>query len=173
MVFKITKKEELYQALDKVETNSKLVSEIVETIIKPYCKDLDNYVGFIRACLKDGEHPVTDSELDDFCLNLATYIYSAGGVCEYIGIKDDISKAFYKEQFNLARSQEKGTIADKDSAAELLAQKEQIVNICYNRAFKLLKSKVENAQELLASCKKVVSRRMQEYALTNLGGAEQ
>ena len=69
MVFKITKKEELYQALDKVDTNSKLVSEIVESILKPYCKDLDNYVGFIRACLKDGEHPVTDSELDDFCLN--------------------------------------------------------------------------------------------------------
>lgn len=153
----------------KVEKDSEVINKVVEAIISPYCKDLDNYVTFIKDCLKDGEHPPTDSELEDFCLNLASYIYFAGGMCEQLGIKDDISRALYKETYNKARSsQNEGTVADKDSLAELYAQQEHLTNICYNRAFKTLKAKIENSQELLSSCKKVLTRRMQEYNLTNM-----
>ena len=156
-----------------VEGNSKTISDIVDSIIKPYSEDLDRYVLFIKDCLKDGEHPPTDEELDDFCLNLSTLIYFAGGMCEYLGIKDDISKALYKEMYHESRAKlERGTVADKDSLAELASQKESLVNVCYNRAFKLMKSKVENAQELLSSCKKVLSRRMQEYTLTQQTGGK-
>lgn len=152
-----------------VEDNSSLIDEIVSEIITPYCKDLDNYVEFIRDCLKDGENPPKDVELDDFCLNLSTYIYFAGGMCEQLGIRDDISKAVWKEVYNTNRNNlEKGTVADKDSTAELAAQQEQLTNICYNRAYRIMKSKVENAQELLQSCKKVLSRRMQETELTRI-----
>lgn len=157
----------------KVESNSKIIQDIVNNIIKPYSEDLDRYVLFIKDCLKDGEHPPTDEELDDFCLNLSTLIYFAGGMCEYLGIKDDISKALYKEMYHESRAKlEKGTVADKDSLAELASQKESLINVCYNRAFKLMKSKVENAQELLSSCKKVLSRRMQEYNLTQQTGGK-
>ena len=157
----------------KVESNSKIIQDIVNSIIKPYSEDLDRYVLFIKDCLKDGERPPTDDELDDFCLNLSTLIYFAGGMCEYLGIKDDISKALYKEMYHESRAKlEKGTVADKDSLAELASQKESLINVCYNRAFKLMKSKVENAQELLSSCKKVLSRRMQEYNLTQQTGGK-
>ena len=154
-----------------VEKNSETIESIVNDIIRPYCKDLDQYVEFIGDCLKAGENPPTDSELDDFCLNLSTYIYFAGGMCEQLGIRDDISKAVWKETYHSARSDlERGTVADKDSLAELSSQQEQLTNICYNRAYKIMKSKVENAQELLQSCKKVLSRRMQEQELTRIGG---
>lgn len=152
-----------------VEDNSDKIMEIVNSIISPYCRDLDKYVEFIRSCLCDGEQPPTSDELDDFCMNLSTHIYFAGGMCEQLGIKDDISKAVYKEVYHSARSaQTTGTVADKDSFAELEAIQEQITNICYNRAYKIMKSKVENAQELLGSCKKVLSRRMSEYELTRM-----
>lgn len=154
-----------------VENNSKTIDEIVNDIIGPYCKDLDNYVTFIADCLNDGNNPPTDVELDDFCLNLSTYIYFAGGMCEQLGIRDDISKAVYKEMYHSSRaSLERGTVADKDSLAELNSQQEQVVNICYSRAYKTLKAKISAAQELLQSCKKVVSRRMQEQELTRIGG---
>ena len=156
---------------DRVEINSKSVEGIVDDIIQPYCKDLDNYVRFITDCLKDGENPPTNNELDDFCLNLSTYIYWAGGMVEQLGIRDDISKALYKEMYHQSRSDlSSGTVADKDSLAELASQQEQLVNVCYNRAWKIMKSKVENAQELLSSCKKVLSRRMTEMELTKIGG---
>ena len=156
---------------EKVEINSKSIEDIVNDIIRPYCKDLDKYVLFIKDCLADGENPPTDKELEDFCMNLSTYIYFAGGMVEQLGIRDDISKALYKEMYHKSRADlSSGTVADKDSLAELASQQEQLVNVCYNRAWKIMKSKVENAQELLQSVKKVLSRRMQEIELTRLGG---
>ena len=153
----------------KVEDNSDALDKIVDDIIKPYCKDLDKYIVFIRDCLKDGENPPTTSELDDWCLNLSTYIYFAGGLCERLGIRDDIGKAVYKEMYHSARaSQDKGTVADKDSLAELASQEEALISSAYTRAYKTMKAKVENAQELLQSCKKVLSRRMQEQELTKI-----
>lgn len=154
-----------------IENNSKTINDIVDGIIKPYSKDLDNYVQFIKDCLADGQTPPTDAELEDFCMNLSTYIYFAGGMVEQLGIRDDIAKAVYKETYHTARQEQgKGTVADKDSLAELSSQQELLTSICYTRAWKTMKAKVENAQELLQSCKKVLSRRMTEMELTRIGG---
>ena len=120
---------------ENIESNAGALDTIVNDIIAPYCRDLDKYVGFIKECLKDGENPPTNEELDDFCMNLSTYIYFAGGTCEYLGIRDDIAKAVYKEMYHTARaSQSSGTVADKDSLAELASQEEYIVSAAYNRA---------------------------------------
>lgn len=174
MKFNLTDEEldEIHDIKADVEGKSHILDEIVADIINPYCKDLDKYVLFIKDCLKDGENPPTTDELDDFCLNLSTYIYFAGGMCEQLGIRDDISKAIYKEVYHTARANlDKGTVADKDSLAELASQEEYIVSSAYTRAYKTLRSKIENAQELLSSCKKVLSRRMAEYELTRIGGS--
>lgn len=153
----------------KVEDNSMLIDKVVHDIINPYSKDLDAYVKFIRDCLMDGNHPPTNGELEDFCMNLATLIYFAGGMCEQLGIRDDISRALYKEAYNVARdSATHGTVADKNTEAELQSQHEQLTSICYTRAYKAMKAKVDAAQELLSSCKKVLSHRMQEIELTHL-----
>jgi hypothetical protein len=164
--------ERINEIAGNVEGNSKTIEKIVNDIIQPYVKDLDNYVQFIADVLKDGQNPPTAEELDDFCMNLSTYIYFAGGMCEQLGIRDDIGKAVYKECYHTARaSQNSGTIADKDSLAELASQQEQLTSICYTRAYRIMKAKVDNAQELLSSCKKVLSRRINELELTHMGGS--
>jgi len=156
---------------DSVEDSSKVIDDIVNDIIRPYIKDLDAYVSFIRDVLKDGENPPTTTELDDFVMNLSTLIYFASGRCEQLGIRDDISKAVYKEMYHSKRSEvAHGTVADKDSIAELESLQEQITNIAYNRAYKTMKVKVDNAQELLSSAKKVLSHRLAEMELTKIGG---
>jgi len=156
---------------ENVEKNSLIIDDIVNSIVSPYSSSLDKYVSFIKDCLKDGENPPTNEELDDFCMNLSTYIYFAGGTCEYLGIRDDIAKAVYKEMYHTARAnQDTGTVADKDSLAELASQEEYIVSAAYNRAYKIMKSKVDNAQELLSSCKKVLTRRISEFETTRIGG---
>ena len=169
-VYDNIKPENVNEIKGRVETDSALMDDVVNGIIQPYVKDLDNYVLFIKDILKDGENPPTNAELDDFSLNLATYIYFAGGMCEQLGIRDDISKAVYKEMYHSQRASiDKGTISDKDSLAELASQQEYLVSVCYTRAYKTVKSKVENAQELLSAVKKVLSRRMQEQELTRMG----
>lgn len=153
-----------------VEEDFKHLQEVIDSIIQPYCKSLDKYVEFITQCLKDVDNPPTTPELEDFCMRLATEIYWAGGMCEHLGIKDDISKALYKEVYNTHRDRQEGTVADKNSLAELASQQEFLVNVCYSRAYKIMKGKVENAQELLGSVKKVMSSRLAEMELTRIGG---
>lgn len=165
-------RENVANVQSRVENNFTSLDEIVQTIISPYCKELDDYVKFILSVLKDTNNPPTDEELDDFCLYLPTLMYFAGGMCEQLGIKDDVARAVYKEMYNSSRAaQNEGTVADKDSLAELASQYEQITSVCYSRAYKIMKSKIDNAQELLGSVKKVISRRMQETELTKMAGA--
>ena len=93
-------------------------------------------------------------------LILALLLLSGCSINYNLSISDD---GIFKETIT-------GTVADKDSLAELASQEEFIVSAAYNRAYKIMKSKVENAQELLASVKKVLSRRIQEAELTRMGG---
>lgn len=159
------------EVMEKVDISSESLEEIVNGIIKPYSAELDKYVDFIKDILRDGENPPTAMELDDFCLNLSVYLYYAGSMQEQLGIRDDISKALYKEIYNSYRqSQEKGTVADKDALAELASQHEYLTSVCYKRAYSVMKAKVLAAQELLSSCKKIISRRMAEAELTRIGG---
>ena len=156
-----------------IEDSSDTMDKIVQDIIAVYVKDLDEYVSHIdeRLCQKD--NPPTDAELESFCLNLSSLIYFAGGMCEQLGIRSAIATAVYKEKYNTSRDNlDKGTIADKNTLAELNSQQEQLVDIAYKSAYKIVKSKVDNAQELLSSCKKAISRRMQEQQLTNLMGGQ-
>lgn len=156
---------------NKVELDSDKIEEIVSNIIQPYCEELDKYVDFIKSILRDGENPPTPQELDDFCMNLSVYLYYAGGMQERLGIKDDIARAIYKEIYHTERDKiEKGTVADKDSLAELASQEEALISMAYKRAYLTMKMKVTAAQEILASCKKIISRRMQEYEITRMGG---
>ena len=169
MKFNITDEDSLTKIQENIESNAGVLDRIVDDIISPYASSLDKYVSFIKDCLKDGENPPTNEELDDFCMNLSTYIYFASGMTEHLGIRDDIAKAVYKEMYHTARaSQESGTVADKDSLAELASQEEFIVSAAYTRAYRCMKMKVESAQELLQSCKKVLSRRMEEMNLSNI-----
>ena len=163
--------ERIAELEDNVEMNSRQLDNIVNEIVQPYVKDLDKYVAFIRECLKDGENPPTTQELEDFCMNLSTYIYFASGTAEYLGIRDDIAKAVYKEMYNTSRTAlTKGTVQDKDSIATLHSQEEAIISAAYTRSYKIVKAKVDSAQELLSSAKKVLSHRIQMEQLTNIGG---
>ena len=154
-----------------IEQNSEQLDSIVHDIVATYVDELDKYVRHIDDRLCQNDNPPSDAELEDFCLNLSTLIYFASGMCEQLGIRSSIATAVYKETYNTARDElNKGTVQDKNSLAELKSQQEQLVDIVYKSAYKIVKNKVDSAQELLSSCKKAISRRMQEQQLTNMLG---
>lgn len=155
----------------RVEVDAELLNTVIYKIIKSYCRSLDDSVEFITNILHDRENPPTTKELEDFCMHLSTDIYWAAGMCEQLGIRDDIARALYKEIYNSTRDdQTSGTVADKNAVAELRSQQEYLTSVCYNRAYKIMKTKVDAAQELLGSCKKVLSHRIEEENLTRIGG---
>ena len=165
--------ERIAKIRERVNTNSAELNEIINAIVEPYTKELDEYVAWIKKCVTDYENPPTTQELDEFTMTLPVFIYTASGMQEQLGIKNDIAKAIYNEMYHSARdSIDKGTVADKNSLAELASQEEAIVSTVYKRSYAIVKAKVASAQELLSSIKKVVSRRMQEYEITNISGGK-
>jgi len=163
--------EKIQKVREQVDLDSGQLMRIVNDIIRPYTEDLDNYVDFVKSVITNYDNPPTPQELDDFIMNLSVYIYYASGMQEQLGIKDDIAKALYKEMYHSSRdSLDKGTVADKDSLAELASQSEYLTSTIYKRAYSVVKAKVAAAQEILSSVKKIISRRMAEMEITRING---
>lgn len=157
------------ETLKRVEDYSEEIEKAITSITDEYCSDIDEYVDIIDRTLRDEDNPVTDEELDKFSLNLSTLIYYTSVGAERLSVKDDVSRSIYKEAYNTARTLiDKGTVADKNTQAELDTMEEHIANIIYNKSYKIVKAKVEAAQELLGSVKKVMSRRMSELSLSQI-----
>lgn len=157
------------ELLEVIENNSQVIDRTIGDIIKPYCDELDRYIMQVDSSLRDNRNPLTDKELDEIVLNLSTMLYFTSVGCEQIGIRDDLSKTQYKEAYNAARALLKtGTVADKNTEAEIQTLSEHLISVVYSKAYKILRAKVETAQELLASVKKVISRRCAEYELTRM-----
>lgn len=161
---------EARRIVDRVDTNSQLIEEIVDKLVRTYCGQLDDYLAQIDRILTQQEFPVTDIQLDDFTLNLPVLLYFVGEAQESLGIKEDVSNAIRQEVYNKVREKASGTIADKDSAAELATQAETIVATAYKRAYRKVKLRMEAAYEVLNSVKKVMSRRIAEYEINTVDG---
>ncbi len=160
---------EIESISEDVMTNSSYIDDIVDSITEPFMKDLDEYVKKIQQRLQDKKNPPLDSELEEFCLNLSTLIYFAGEGAERIGVRDGVAKTTYKEAYNTYRlTYNKGTAADKTNVAEIKSLKESVVSMAYTSAYKSAKAKIDNAMEILASIKKVISRRQDEMKVTRM-----
>lgn len=151
---------------DRVENLTQVVREMVSALVDDTCKDLDAYMGMIESMLQDKDHPPTDGELEDLTLNLPSLLYVVSGRREALKIKEDVSRAVYKDVYNRVREKAQGTVADKDTAADLAAQSEAISVIVLQRTVTTVKAKEEAAWEMLNSVKKVLTRRIAELELS-------
>lgn len=156
---------------DRIENLSNVVRSMVKVFVNEACGELDSYMSQIDKILTNDEGvPVSDDELEDFTLNLPSLLYLTASRREELRIKEDVAKAVYKEVFNRVREKAQGTVADKDTAADLAAQAEAISVIVLQRAGSSIKSKEEAAWEMLNSVKKVLSMRIAEIDLTKQSG---
>lgn len=153
---------------ERIKINSDTLERIVDRLVREYCKPLDDYMHLIKSVLDDNRIPPTDVELDDFTLNLPVLLYFTGEAQESLGVKEDVAKAIKSEVYNEVFNDSPGTIADKTAKAELAVQNEGITHLIYQRAYKKVRLRMEAANEVLQSIKKVMSRRMAEYEMTRV-----
>ena len=158
--------ERMHEVSNRVNNLSKEVVEMADQIANNVCADLDDYMRGIDEILTNQEYPVSNDQLDDFVLNLSSLLYLVSDAQENLGIKEDVSRAIQKEVYNRVRERAQGTVADKDTAAELQCQEEAITTIIYARAYKKVKLRVEAAAEMVNSVKKVMTRRVAEYGMS-------
>lgn len=145
--------------------NSTIVEEIVYEIVSRYTGDLDNIMSTCRQIFNSGQ-PLNDNELQDLLVQLPSNMYFTGEGQEMVGMREDVSKMLKMEKYNEARKKATGTIQDKNTEAEIESLNEALNQVIYQRAYKMIKNKIDMASELLNSLKRINDRRLMEAKMT-------
>ena len=156
--------------MSTVEHYSVVIDDMVDEIVDKYTSELDEYIRFVNDVVRDENNPPSNQELDDFALTIPTLMYFSSQGQESLGVKEDVAKLFKAEAYNKVYGGLEGTIADKKAEAELLTSDEELVQMIYERAYKKVRLKLNLANEVLQSVKKVITRRVSEQDLTRMGG---
>lgn len=159
------------EVVKSTEENSQYFTNISDSLVLGYTSDLDQLM--IKIHRDTVENEATDAQLEKYILELSNALYFIGSRLESMGIKDDLSKLAAKQVYNEAyldapvdAKGKKPTVAELTAIAEDSSRYETIMNNIYSRAYRQIKYKVDAAYEMLASLRKVISKRMQEAQLT-------
>ena len=149
----------------QISENSKIIEDIVYNIVTSYTKDLDSVMGVCSTIFKSHEK-ASLQELEDLLGQLPSILYFVNEGQEIVGIKQDIAEMTKKSNYNIERMKAEGTVADKNSTAESAVMNEAINEIIYQRAYKMIRSKIEMAQEMINSLKRIFDARIVDANLS-------
>ena len=150
----------------EISENSKLIEDIAFNISKEFTQELDKVMGICKSIFQSKDK-ITNQEIEDLLAQLPSILYFVNEGQEAVGIKQDIAEITRKTNYNIAREKANGTIADKNATAEGQVINEAINEIIYQRAYKLIRAKIEMAQEMVNSLKRIFDARMMEYQIGN------
>lgn len=151
---------------EQVELKSLNIEKVVLEVISKYSLDLDNLVKEIDNKIRQNQlDGFSDQELESYCLKLSSFMYFAAAGQELIGLKEAISNALNKEDYNNSYANASGTIADKKATAELESQSSMLVQLIYDNAEKMMMSKLTYATHLLSSIKRILNRRIEQMKM--------
>lgn len=158
--------EDLKVNIDSVDKISKELDTIIDGIIEPQCKELDEYIIYVKKLIDDTNTPISNAELEDIVLTIPSLLYFMGTLQENIGIREDIANFDRKDKYNRVISETSGTVQAKTALADLETQNEVLATFVFQRAKKKLQTKYDVALELLQSTKKILNRRLAELELS-------
>lgn len=156
--------------IERVENKSQPMLDAVNSIVKNHTGDLEQVIHKIRDMLKDETDQLTDLEIDDIMLQLPILLFDNTDDQELVGLQSDLANQIYREAYNEAYKLARGTVADKSSVAELNAMVNKLDSFIYDRAYKIIKQKIDMARETLNAVKKVQASRQQRYDFGKFGG---
>ena len=169
---KIDTEEKINTIFDNTDKNTNYFTQISDKVVTAYTNDLDALMNNIREDTID--NTPSDEILEKYVLELSNLLYFLGTRLETVGIKDDITRMSAKEVYNntytdnldVAPGGKKPTVAELNVMSENASRYETVVNFIYSRVYRQIKFKIDGAYEMLASLRKIVSKRMQENQLS-------
>lgn len=162
---------EIDEIVETTETAVTYFTNICDKLVTTYTKSLDELMSDLQEdCI---QNDASDEVIEKYILEISNMLYFIGNKMETMGIKDDLSKLAAKEVFNEAyldapvdSKGKKPTVAEITANAENASKYETVMNNIYSRAYRLIKFKVDAAYEMLASLRKILSKRMQDAQLS-------
>lgn len=170
-------KDKIEKIMSDCDEDIKYVEEISNKIVKEKTKDLDELMAIIQEDVVAVEEPSLEI-IEKYFLELTNALYFINARSESLGFYDDISKTNAKMAYNRAYSENqvknstnniKATVADNQLVAEKESLDETLVNIIYSRAYRIIKVKVESANEMVKTLSKLITARLNERQLNTFG----
>lgn len=153
---------------EEIKSNLDYFATLGQPIVNEYSKDLDDKVMAIKTYLnrvRELNLPFDVPSLQKICIDLASTIYFTSDKLEHLGLLEDMSSIKYKDKYNSAYLTKQGdhdagtkyTVEQLRNYAEQEALSEKLINFIYSHAAKIIKGKIDAAQDLLKSCSKSLS----------------
>lgn len=161
--------------LNATEENVKYFTEITEKTIKSYTEDIDSLMEKILKTVIHSNNADTE-DIEKCFVELSYAVYYMGEKLETLGIYDDMSeqarkevynKAYLDNQSDISEMKKKPTVAENQAVADAASIYESCVNSIYERAYKVVKFKIDAAQTMISTLSKMLSRRISQESPTN------
>lgn len=154
-------------AFNKVNNYSADIEKYVDEIVEPHTKELSAYINNLHRIVASENSELTSVELAQTIMFLSTGMYSLVNSIEKSALRQSVADIVWQDKYNNAyTNQVDGTIADRKSKAELIAQDQKLIELIYKRAYNKLKLLYDSADSCLSAIKKVMNMRVSEQQLT-------
>lgn len=154
--------------LNTTEASVTYFDDITSKIVNFYTSEIDDYMIKIKDTMQNVS-AISTNIIENYLVGLTNAIYFMGTNIEQLGIRDDLSEAMYKEVYNKeyleAQSIERDkklTQATLQAMADNKSVYENTLNAIYNRAYKMVKFKIDSASEMVRTLSKLLSKRISE-----------
>ena len=166
-------REKLEELINKTEGDINFVEEVSDKIVKEKTEELDTLMHDIYNEVVNVENLV-DEIIEKHFLKLTNAVYFISAKCEMLGFYDDMSKtnsklAYNEAYFNTKAKQalqgNKPTVSDLQLQAENDSINEAVLNLIYSRSFKIIKVKLDAANEMIKTLSKILTSRISDKSL--------
>ena len=167
--------EQCQATMAQYDSDMQYVEQMSNDIVKSRTNDLDGLMSDINRDIIQVQDPDI-KVLERYFLELTNALYFINPYCESLGFYEDLSKSGLKMKYNKAYSDNqisntakgvKTTVADNQLAAENASMTENIVSLIYSRSFRIIKVKLDAANEMVRTLSKIISSRMSERQLSS------
>ena len=163
--------EKVNYLIEDTEKNVQEFNNICSKILKQYSESLDNFMADLYVeCIKTENAPT--EVLEKYFLELSNLLYFMQEKLEQSSIFSDMSESAAKEIYSktdldnqvkeVTTGKNKTTVAELAAKAELGAQYESVVANIYEHVYQALKNKINSAQDMLSTIRKILSGRQTE-----------
>lgn len=140
--------------LKDIENSTIEAFKYKDNLVERYSKSLDNLVESIKQEIVDNKDYTM---LNHYALELPIALYNLSSAIEELGLLVDCAGLYKDDKYNKLLINAQGTIPEKQARAQIFTNVESTAKEIYERSYYTVKSKIDNATQLLISVRQLLT----------------